>query len=430
MVVRSGRARRTQAVGLVAALALSLAAGQAAAQTANAQYEGENGGPAPALKATVTYGGDALYDLAGGLGAGAMYDGRLGLILDSDLDAAFGWSGASGHLSLHAIHGTGVSGDRVGNLLTVSGLEAEPALRLFNLWIEQRLGAAATVRVGQFTAAQEFAISPTANLFVNATFGWPASFAADLPSGGPSYPLAAPGLRLSWAPSDRTSLLAAVFAGDPAGKGGGDPQARDRSGLNSFRLQGRPFVIVEWGRRLGASPTSPSLKLGAWLHFDRFDDLRIDDLGRPLTDPASSGRPRQHRGDAALYAILDGQLWAAPSGPRALHGFLRASASPSDRNAIDRYLDAGLSLTAPMLQRPKDVLGLALGTAHLAPAAGFGASRESVVELTYQLPLNAAVSLQPDLQYVRRPNGGRPAPDGAAPPRDAVVAGVRTMMRF
>ena len=45
------------------------------------------------------------------------------------------------------------------------------------------------------------------------------------------------------------------------------------------------------------------------------------------------------------------------------------------------------------------------------------------------LPLNAAVTLQPDLQYVRRPNGGRPGPDGA-PLKDALVAGVRTAMRF
>lgn len=80
------------------------------------------------------------------------------------------------NMSLHLINGTGLS-TRVGTLLPVSGIEAEPAARLFNLWVEQRFGDGTTLRAGQFTAAQEFAVSPTAAFFVNSTFGWPASFA-------------------------------------------------------------------------------------------------------------------------------------------------------------------------------------------------------------------------------------------------------------
>lgn len=213
------------------AMALMGLASSAASAQSNAQIQGENGtGSQAALKATLTYNADLLADGAGGDRPGFMYDGRLGLILNGDLDQLMGWQGATAHLSIHAIHGTGISGDRVGNVLTVSALEARPALRLFNLWIEQKLSSRVTFRLGQFTAAQEFAISPTANLFVNSTFGWPASFAVDLPSGGPAYPLAAPGARLSYSPTPDTTLLVAAFAGDPAGPGAGDPQSREVAG--------------------------------------------------------------------------------------------------------------------------------------------------------------------------------------------------------
>ena len=59
------------------------------------------------------------------------------------------------------------------NLMVVSGIEAPAATRLFNLWVEQAFGDKTRLRLGQFTAAQEFLVSQNANLFVNSTFGWP-----------------------------------------------------------------------------------------------------------------------------------------------------------------------------------------------------------------------------------------------------------------
>ena len=56
--------------------------------------------------------------------------------------------------------------DHVG--LTVSDLEALPASRLYELWVEQRLfGDRVSVRVGQLAADQEFLVSDYAALFLN-----------------------------------------------------------------------------------------------------------------------------------------------------------------------------------------------------------------------------------------------------------------------
>lgn len=128
----------------------------------------------------------------------------------------------------YQIHGRGLSLNNLGNNLnTVSGLEALRGTLLFEQVLLDRTLA---IRVGQLAADQEFTLSQYAGLFLNHTFGWSTFPSTDLPSGGPSYPLAAPGVRVKYAPRDDITLLAAVFNGDPAGPGRGFPQARDPSG--------------------------------------------------------------------------------------------------------------------------------------------------------------------------------------------------------
>jgi porin len=97
-----------------------------------------------------------------------------------------------------ASFGTQFSVTNLDNLMLVSGVEAPPTIRLFNLWIEQDLAKGASLRLGQFTAAQEFIVSRNADLFVNSTFGWPMLNTQNLPSGGPNYPEAALGARLQF----------------------------------------------------------------------------------------------------------------------------------------------------------------------------------------------------------------------------------------
>ena len=72
-------------------------------------------------------------------------------------------------------------------------------------------------------------------MFTNASLGWPGIFAADMPSGGPSPPLAAMGARARADVTDNLTLVGAVFDGNAAGPGIDDPQLRDRYGLN-FRV--------------------------------------------------------------------------------------------------------------------------------------------------------------------------------------------------
>jgi porin len=403
----------------------------------NAQHRDENGESGRTQRDAVnlhfTYLSDLNADISGGERRGSNFLGRAGLIGDANLEQLLGWRGTTAHFSIHWIHGEGLSGHRVGNLLTVSGVEAKPALRLFNLWIEQRIGSRAALRIGQFTAAQEFAISPTAALFVNATFGWPASFAADLPSGGPAYPLAAPGLRLAFMAQHQLTLRAALFAGDPAGPGGGDPQRRDRHGFNGLRFSGKPFAIMEIARDWGnASNPAFALRLGAWHHFDRFAQITPPNV-------AEADALSRRAGNSGLYGIADGLLWQG--GGHSLRAFVRATWSPPDPNLIDLYADAGLSLQSPFAKRPNDIAGLGFAYARISSrlrslvghvSAGLPGG-ERVIEASYQAQIAGSFSLQPNLQYVFDPAAGALAPTlggSSKPIADALVSGLRTSLRF
>ncbi|MDB5576291.1 MAG: carbohydrate porin [Bradyrhizobium sp.] len=440
---------------LVCTALLIFSNSEAAAQTMSPhnnmpeQHRAENGLPSASasdrpLRLTLTYGSDVFALALGGERPGVTYSGRIGFIADADLQSLVGWREASAHLSVHAIHGVGLSQHRIGNLLPTSGLEAEPAFRLFNLWIEQKAGIT-TLRIGQFTAGQEFAISPTAGLFVNSTFGWPGSFANDLPSGGAAYPLAAPGARLAVQPAPSTTLRLAIFAGDPAGPGGGDPQRRDLHGLNGLRLAGRPFVIGEIERDFGRAGDT-KLIVGGWIHFDRFADLRVDAQGRSLADPNSSA-PRADKGNFNLYAILDAGLWHSGRVPaRSLRGFVRGNVGPDDRNLVSRYFDAGVTLTAPFATRSKDSVGLAVGSAWISPgtrdlARDFNATAtsskalpqfEMVAEVSYKLQIYRNLSFQPNAQYIIHPGAHGAASIGIAlpDPGNALVFGLRTSAQF
>jgi porin len=138
---------------------------------------GDPGGMRAALKKagieySLTYIGEALGNTSGGIKRGTIYEGRLDLQLDADLDKLGGWKGATLHANFYQIHGRGLSRYYLGNLATASGIEALASTRLYELWLEQTfLDGKAALRVGQLAADTEFLVSQYAGLFVNATFG-------------------------------------------------------------------------------------------------------------------------------------------------------------------------------------------------------------------------------------------------------------------
>jgi porin len=401
----------------------------------------------------INYIGELLGSPTGGVHRGAIYEGRLELALNLDLEKLVGWSGATFHVNAYQIHGRGLSANDLGsNLLVVSNIEAVRAARLFDLWLEQQLwNNLVAVRIGQLAADDEFITSQYAGVFVNSAFGWPGITATDLPSGGPAYPLSTPGARIKVQPTDQLSVMAGVFNGDPAGPGPGNPQSRDASGT-AFRVNDDAFAIAEAAYALNQEKDATGLpgtyKLGGWYHSGRFADQRFDSAGRSLASPASTGVPAQHRGDYGLYAIVEQMIWRAPdTKDSGLGVFLRLAGSPSDRNQVDFYADGGINYKGLLPDRGDDVLGLGLAYARVSDVASgldrdvnfFNGTQhpvrdhEMALELTYRAQLTPWWTVQPDVQVIFHPGGHVPDPTDPTGKRailDAWVAGVRTGLAF
>ena len=255
---------------------------------------------------------EVLGNVTGGVRTGAVYEGATLMGLAVDAERAIGVPGGTFNVSAYQIHGRGLSANNLHNLNTASGIEATRATRLFELWYEQKLlNDTVSVRIGQQAADTEFQVSSYAGLFVNSAFGWPTLAAVDLPSGGPAYPLATPGVRLKVQPREDLAFLLGVYSGNPAPAGEGDPQLRNNSGT-SFVLDEGVFVIGEVQyldqRRRGGGGAAGHLQAGSL--------VQLEPVRRPALRQrrAVTGRSRQDRGPAPAHQQLEHVHGRRPDG--------------------------------------------------------------------------------------------------------------------
>jgi porin len=399
-----------------------------------------------------SYFADGLTNPTGGVKQGAAYEGLLYMVLDADLAKIAKLDGLSFRINAYQIHGRQLSLYNIFNLATVDSIEARPATRLFELWVEQKFGELGSIRIGQLAADNQFFLSEFGgSLYVNSTFGWPVIFASDFPGGGgPNYPLATPGIRLKVTPDNHLSLLAGLYNGDPAGSGfTGTEQIKDPAGLN-FRLRDPPLLMTEaqysYNQDNASQGLAGTIKLGGWYHFGPFPDEQFSIAGKTLALPDSVAQT--HTGDFGVYGVIDQMLWHLPDADpkKGVGAFARVSASPSDRNLISFYAEGGINFMGLWQERPDDSFGLAASFSQLSPAAA-ALDRERdlllhailpvrdyelVTELTYQAQIIPGWTVQPDFQYIFHPGGGTIDPlnpfVGRIP--NAAVFAVRTQISF
>jgi porin len=401
---------------------------------------------------------ELLGNVSGGVRQGFKYDGLTQMVLQLDTQRAFNWYGGTLNVSGLNIHGSNLSAENLDTLQTASGIEADRATRLWEFWYQQKLleEDRLDIKLGQQSLDQEFMVTQNGNVFVNTMFGWPMLPSADLPGGGPAYPLSALGVRFRFRPADSLTMLAGVFNGSPVTDNSGDPQQGSPHGT-SFPLHGGALAIAEiqyaypsLGTMIMANQTEPlarTYRLGVWYDTERFADLRYDTTGRSLADPASNGMAQTHRGDYALYAVADQMLWRAKGEPdQNINVFLRAMGTPEgDRNLISFSLNAGFTFHEPFAHRDDDTFGLGMGYAKVGShASGLDQDTgsfthasypvrggETFIEATYLYAVTPWWQLQPDLQYVFKPGAGTLNPNSPGQTiRNETVVGLRTNILF
>jgi porin len=401
---------------------------------------------------------EVLGNVTGGTHKGADYDGLTQMLLQLDTQRAFGWHGGTFNISGLQVHGRNLSTDNLQSLQTASGIEADRSTRLWELWYQQKFldEDRLDIRIGQQSLDQEFMVSQNALYFVNTMFGWPMVPSADLPGGGPAYPLSALGVRLRARPVDSLTFLLGVFSGSPVPNDNGDPQVVNPSGT-SFPLNKGVLVIGEMqysypslGTMISPDEQQPLArvyKLGFWYDSENFADQQFDNTGLSLADSASNGAPLNHHGNFSIYAVADQLVWVDPhEGDHTINLFARVMGAPqANRNLITFSANAGMTIHEPFPHRDSDTFGIGMGFTKVSGAASaldqatavatnsYSPTRgsETFVELTYQYQVTSWLQLQPDLQYVFTPGGGLADPYNPGHRiGNELVLGVRTNILF
>ena len=387
---------------------------------------------------------DYVGNTQGGIRQGFVYNGLLNLEVDYDLNKALGWRGAKLHLSGYGIQGQNLSTQFIGNVMTVSNVEANPAIaKVGEFWLEQKLlEDRLQLRAGLLEADRYYMISPTASVFVNSTFGFPDSWEVNMPGDGPGYPNASPGFLASYTFNADWALTGSVMNGQPVG-----PSTAQTSYGTDFPTGNGVLSWLELAYtpefQFGDKTLPGNYKVGAWYNTNTVDNVTLSSTGRTFTNPVNA----TYRGQYAVYGLIDQTLYREDnSSSQGLSAFARVTVSPQEsRNVVTSYFDLGVAYTGLIDGRPDDILGLGFAWAKFTPylnsqiAAQNALSGtftpmpvpEQLIELTYQAPISPWLSLQPFFQYSINPGGKAPMPNNpsrAIP--NATIIGLRANIAF
>lgn len=332
---------------------------------------------------------------------------NLNLTADLELARLAGWDGATVHFDVLANMG-GMPNDRAGTLQGIDNIEvASHRLRLFEAWIEQKLGERTTLRAGLYDLNSEFYSNDSAGLLLAPAFGVGSEIAATGPNGPSIFPSTALAVRIDHQLGGDGFVRAAML--NATARTLGDP-----GGVN-LSFDDGALLIAEGG----IAGTGGKLALGAWGYTRRQDDISaVDAAGDPVR--------RRARG---AYAVAE-KPFNDPEGAHPVAGFVRAGLSDGKTTPFKGGWQAGILVSK--LWRGRDDSQLALGVNQAWLSDGYRevlrgdgvhtAAAESAIELTYSDKIGP-VTLQPDLQLVFDAGG-----DADAKP--VVVAGLRASIGF
>ena len=377
--------------------------------TTLARAESADGSGASAVELAVVYTGDILRNTRGGLQTGGTYLDNLDVTLAVDGEALWGVPGLE--LFLYGLYNNdNTFSDRyVGDDFVVSNIDTDRAIRLYEAWAQWRLNArgSATLRFGLYDLNSEFDAIDARGLFLNSTYGIGLDFSQSGENGPSIFPSTSLAMRLAWQPTENTQLEVAVLDGVP-----GDPDDPAETTVRLSRDEGA-LIVAEFTRNLSDSVL---LSAGYWRYTADFEVLALPPGGEP---PASQ--------DNNQGVYLNGEV--AVSDQSSV--FVRGGAANGELNHFDRYYAAGWVWRNLLPGARGDSLGIAAAAGRSSSIyrqaqAATGApidDYEYNAELTWRIPAQPWLTLQPNIQFIRNP--------GLVPARrDALVVGLRFELAF
>jgi porin len=386
---------------LVAAVAAACTAMGAVMGAAPAQAQDQASAADPDWTLSAEYTADVSGVVSGGAKRAGRYLDNLSVELDGDLEQAWGWRGARLHMS-GLYNGGGEPNALAGTLQGVDNIEVgAQGARLFEAWIEQDLGASATLLAGLYDLNSEFYATDASGLLISPPFGIGSELASTGPNGPAIFPSSSLAARLRVGDTDRTYVQVAVVNADARTIG-------DHGGVDTDLDHG-VLAIAEVGGHAPVGDAPIRYAFGVWRYNQRQDDIR---------DLTPAGEPAHSRAQGA-YALAEGQIWgaAAPDGPQ-IDAFARLGVSDGDTTDFKGGWQAGLLVRQVFAARPDSQLSFgvhqgwlsAKARANLADTGAAPDRYEEGLELTYADRIGR-FTIQPDIQLIRYPGGLKDAAD-------------------
>ena len=331
--------------------------------------------PADAGEFGASWTGDFATVASGGLDRG---DRHMGLVeLTFDHDVVFAGREISLHLAAQHVYGGGFSEFQVGDLQTVSNIDADHGTRLLEAWVDVPLTAKSSVLIGRYDLNSEFDAIEAGGLFLSSSQGIGPDISQTGAAGPSIFPRTAFGIRLRQR-YERGGTLRGVAL---------DVEASSDTSSGGAPFAGGAMLMLEYEFPL----QSARVRTGAW----RFTQSKAG-----VSDPQE--RDSEYGGYASVERKLGANLVA--------HGrFGMANAKVS---RIGLYAGGGVVQTGGLLPGRDDAIGFAFGYARngrgyddAMRAAGVAVTAgELACELTWRIPFGEHLVLQPDVQYVVDPD--------------------------
>lgn len=385
------------------------------------------------LDLSLGYTSEAATNLQGGTRHDATETGQFSLGATADTDMLFGLQGGTLQATLTYRRGHNLV-QRAGldTLLQVQEVYGRgQTVRLTEFWYQQQLGGGIDIKLGRLPVGGDFSSfscdymngsfcgAPVGNIAGDFWYNWPVS---------------------QWAGRIRVQH-GAWYA--MAGAYEINPRNLD----NDFfigHFHGATGVLAPFEAgvhsRLGARGLPGLYRIGGWYSSANADDVLLAADRRPATLAGQSMLQRSGRygGFVMLQQQLTGRYSVDPkTGPQTTHGltaFLTVTQTDRDTERVDSQITTGLRYLGVLPGRPMDTLQFGAARSHVnrraalldrTEAGGGGPllGSEYEIEVDYAAQLLAALSIQPNLQYIVHPGGDPNA-------KDAIVLGAKTAISF
>jgi len=399
--------------------------GPCATARADTPAETDQTGSLQGITPALVYNGAGFTNLRGGIRTGGTYTGNLNLQLTVDGASLLGWKDTLFYFDGLWIHG-GQPSNFTGDAQGVSNISAPSAVKLYEAWVQRNiLDNQFSTLVGLYDLSTEFYHLQSAGLFLNSSPGMGPEFALSGVEGPSIFPSTSVGARFAYKPARGVVLRTAILDGVPVDRPSGgrgifkrgdgiliasEADFLDRPPPSDRPLSGR-FRI---GRQAMLPPYDEKLAIGGWYYSATFEDL---------VDLEPNGQPVRHHGSSGFYGLVDRVLYKEPGHPeKRIAGFLQVGYGDIRVDRFGSYVGAGLTAVGVVSGRDSDELGLALayarnGSHYMSSQRLQGipvTSAEKAIEITYLMQLTKWLAVQPDLQYIIRPNTDPTIPNALA----------------